>query len=122
MNLNPNLKNENLEIKASIGEDGDDDFDQKYNKSNINTNSNSKSKTPVLDSFSKDITKMVEEGKIDPIVGRNKEIQRVSTILSRRKKNNPIIIGEPGCVDGDTIITVRKVSDDTLHENIEIDY
>lgn len=56
----------------------------------------SKSKTPVLDNFGRDLTKMAEMGKLDPIVGREKEIERVSQILSRRKKNNPILIGEPG--------------------------
>jgi ATP-dependent Clp protease ATP-binding subunit ClpC len=55
-----------------------------------------KSKTPVLDNFGRDLTKMAEAGKLDPIVGRDKEIERVSQILSRRKKNNPILIGEPG--------------------------
>lgn len=55
-----------------------------------------KSKTPVLDNFGRDLTKMAEDGKLDPIVGREKEIERVSQILSRRKKNNPILIGEPG--------------------------
>ncbi|HTB07853.1 MAG TPA: ATP-dependent Clp protease ATP-binding subunit [Bacteroidia bacterium] len=60
------------------------------------TASDTKSKTPVLDNFGRDLTKMAEEGKLDPIVGREKEIERVSQILSRRKKNNPILIGEPG--------------------------
>ena len=55
-----------------------------------------KSKTPVLDNFGRDLTKMAEIGKLDPIVGREKEIERVAQILSRRKKNNPILIGEPG--------------------------
>jgi ATP-dependent Clp protease ATP-binding subunit ClpC len=58
--------------------------------------SDTKSKTPVLDNFGRDLTKMAEAGKLDPIVGREKEIERVSQILSRRKKNNPILIGEPG--------------------------
>ncbi len=58
--------------------------------------SDSKSKTPVLDNFGRDLTKFAEDGKLDPIVGREKEIERVSQILSRRKKNNPILIGEPG--------------------------
>lgn len=58
--------------------------------------SDSKSKTPVLDNFGRDLTKMAEQDKLDPIVGREKEIERVSQILSRRKKNNPILIGEPG--------------------------
>ncbi|HMY85324.1 MAG TPA: ATP-dependent Clp protease ATP-binding subunit [Saprospiraceae bacterium] len=56
----------------------------------------SKSKTPVLDNFGRDITRLAEEGKLDPIIGREVEIERVSQILSRRKKNNPILIGEPG--------------------------
>jgi ATP-dependent Clp protease ATP-binding subunit ClpC len=58
--------------------------------------SNKKSKTPVLDNFGRDLTEMAEEGKLDPVVGREKEIERVSQILSRRKKNNPLLIGEPG--------------------------
>ena len=58
--------------------------------------SETKSKTPVLDNFGRDLTRASEEGKLDPIVGREKEIERVSQILSRRKKNNPILIGEPG--------------------------
>jgi ATP-dependent Clp protease ATP-binding subunit ClpC len=67
----------------------DDDFGKKMKKS-------SKSTTPILDNFGKDITKLAEEGAIDPIIGRDDEIERVSQILSRRKKNNPILIGEPG--------------------------
>jgi ATP-dependent Clp protease ATP-binding subunit ClpC len=55
-----------------------------------------KSKTPVLDNFGRDLTRLGEEGKLDPVVGRQKEIERISQILSRRKKNNPILIGEPG--------------------------
>ena len=55
-----------------------------------------KSRTPVLDNFGRDVTRLAEEGKLDPIIGRENEIERVSQILSRRKKNNPILIGEPG--------------------------
>jgi ATP-dependent Clp protease ATP-binding subunit ClpA len=59
--------------------------------------SSSKNKsTPILDNFSIDITKRASEGKIDPVIGRDESIQRVAQILSRKKKNNPIIIGEPG--------------------------
>lgn len=58
--------------------------------------SSSKSRTPVLDNFGRDVTKMADEGKLDPIIGRENEIERVSQILSKRKKNNPILIGEPG--------------------------
>ena len=57
---------------------------------------NTKSKTPVLDNFGRDLTQMAVDGKLDPVVGRKKEIERISQILSRRKKNNPILIGEPG--------------------------
>ncbi|MBO8131193.1 MAG: ATP-dependent Clp protease ATP-binding subunit [Candidatus Marinimicrobia bacterium] len=55
-----------------------------------------KSKTPALDHFSRDITKLAEMGKLDPVIGRDKEIERVAQILTRRKKNNPVLIGEPG--------------------------
>ncbi len=58
--------------------------------------SGKRSKTPVLDNFGRDLTKLAKEGKLDPVIGRDKEIERVSQILSRRKKNNPILIGEPG--------------------------
>jgi ATP-dependent Clp protease ATP-binding subunit ClpC len=56
-----------------------------------------KGDTPVLNNFAKDLVKLAEEGKLDPVVGRDREITRIAQILSRRKKNNPIIIGEPGC-------------------------
>lgn len=63
---------------------------------NIKKISDSKSKTPVLDNFGRDVTRAAEEGRLDPIVGRKKELERIAQILSRRKKNNPILIGEPG--------------------------
>ena len=80
------------DIKAAI--DDDDDDSPSFNSSSRKPDS--KSKTPVLDTYSRDLTKMAEEGKLDAIIGREKEIERVSQILSRRKKNNPILIGEPG--------------------------
>ncbi|MFD1768131.1 ATP-dependent Clp protease ATP-binding subunit [Sphingobacterium suaedae] len=83
--------------EASNSPTGDDDFaddDQQFTAPK--KVSDIKSKTPVLDNFGRDLTKAAEEGKLDPIVGREKEIERVSQILSRRKKNNPILIGEPG--------------------------
>jgi len=55
------------------------------------------SKTPVLDNFSRDLIKLAKEGKLDPVIGREHEIERLAQIISRRKKNNPILIGEPGC-------------------------
>ena len=64
--------------------------------SSSSSKSTNKSKTPVLDNFGRDLTAMAEQDKLDPIVGRHNEIERVSQILSRRKKNNPILIGEPG--------------------------
>ena len=63
---------------------------------NARKGKNSKSKTPTLDEFGKDLTAMAKEGKIDPVIGREEEIQRVIQILSRRTKNNPCLIGEPG--------------------------
>jgi ATP-dependent Clp protease ATP-binding subunit ClpC len=71
--------------------DDDDKTMNKKSKSSENSN------TPVLDNFSRDLIKLAEAGKLDPIIGRDREILRIAQILSRRKKNNPIIIGEPGC-------------------------
>lgn len=75
--------------------DGDDQYDDDESR-NYQRKGNSKSRTPVLDNFGRDVTKLAEEGRLDPIIGRETEIERVSQILSRRKKNNPILIGEPG--------------------------
>jgi len=77
------------------------------------------SSTPVLDNFSRDLIKLAEEGKLDPVVGREDEILRIAQILSRRKKNNPIIIGEPGCVLPETIIEIEKISEVNTH-NFEL--
>jgi ATP-dependent Clp protease ATP-binding subunit ClpC len=85
---------EKYDFKNAL-EDDEDDEDQ-FSKSNKGKSQNTNSKTPILDSFSKDLTRMAQDGKLDPIIGREKEIERVSQILSRRKKNNPILIGEPG--------------------------
>ncbi|MCZ6595897.1 MAG: ATP-dependent Clp protease ATP-binding subunit [Bacteroidetes bacterium] len=74
---------------------GDDDKENLFSGSST-TKGSKKSKTPVLDNFGRDLTVMAVDGKLDPVVGRDKEIQRVSQILSRRKKNNPLLIGEPG--------------------------
>ncbi|MGG7035843.1 MAG: ATP-dependent Clp protease ATP-binding subunit [Flavobacterium sp.] len=75
---------------------GQEDMNRESGFNNPVNKSNKKSKTPVLDNFGRDLTDMAEEGKLDPVVGREKEIERVSQILSRRKKNNPLLIGEPG--------------------------
>jgi len=82
--------------------------------------SKGKGDTPVLNNFAKDLVKLAEEGKLDPVVGRDREITRIAQILSRRKKNNPIIIGEPGCVLEDTFIEIKKISDDTSHEIVNM--
>ena len=78
----------------------DDDFDNPksnpFEQPKGAKSTQKKSKTPVLDNFGRDLTRLSEEGKLDPVVGRQKEIERVSQILSRRKKNNPMLIGEPG--------------------------
>ncbi|MBS1579004.1 MAG: ATP-dependent Clp protease ATP-binding subunit [Bacteroidetes bacterium] len=109
--------------KSEFTENDDDDFDDEKQrggfqqpKPGAKQQSNVKSKTPVLDNFGRDITKLAETGSLDPIVGRENEIERVSQILSRRKKNNPILIGEPGVgktaiVEGLALrIVQRKVS------------
>ncbi len=104
-------------------ETGDDEFDEEKRSGGFQQPRGGakqapgiKSKTPVLDNFGRDITKLAESGTLDPIVGREAEIERVSQILSRRKKNNPILIGEPGVgktaiVEGLALrIVQRKVS------------
>ena len=110
---------------AEFPEEGDDEFDEDKRAggsgafgaaSKAKPVSPNKSKTPVLDNFGRDITKLAEMDSLDPIVGRDAEIERVSQILSRRKKNNPILIGEPGVgktaiVEGLALrIVQRKVS------------
>ncbi|MCZ8145628.1 ATP-dependent Clp protease ATP-binding subunit [Flavobacterium sp.] len=88
---------DNLPKNESYNDDsGQDDSLKGENFNNPTNKSNKKSKTPVLDNFGRDLTELAEEGKLDPVVGREKEIERVSQILSRRKKNNPLLIGEPG--------------------------
>lgn len=77
--------------------DSDDPYEEEEQSRGFQQRkTNTKSRTPVLDNFGRDITKLAEEGRLDPIIGRENEIERVSQILSRRKKNNPILIGEPG--------------------------
>jgi len=77
-------------------EEKDDSIEQNPFTVKSNSGKSKKSKTPVLDNFGRDLTAFANEGKLDPIVGRKNEIERVSQILSRRKKNNPLLIGEPG--------------------------
>lgn len=89
-------------LAQSDTDDGDDDTGKIFGGSSSGGSGREsgkgaeKSRTPVLDNFGRDLTKLAEDDKLDPIVGREKEIERVAQILSRRKKNNPILIGEPG--------------------------
>ena len=106
---NDNLSDDYVE-KIS---DASDLEEVKSSKGVSKTKSNKKSKTPVLDNFGKDLTLLAEKDELDPIIGRETEIQRVSQILSRRKKNNPILIGEPGVgksaiAEGLAIRIIRK--------------
>jgi ATP-dependent Clp protease ATP-binding subunit ClpC len=107
--------------KAEFQDDEGEEFDEErksysQQRSSKGAPAQAKSKTPVLDNFGRDITRLAEMGTLDPIVGREIEIERVSQILSRRKKNNPILIGEPGVgktaiVEGLALrIIQRKVS------------
>ncbi len=91
------IDNPNKIENTAAGNDDDEEQGDSFSSSGAQKKpGDSKSKTPVLDNFGRDLTKMAEDGKLDPVVGREKEIERVSQILSRRKKNNPILIGEPG--------------------------
>ena len=81
-------------------------------------------KTPILDQYSRDLTEMALKGELDPIIGRDEEIERVSQILSRRKKNNPVLIGDPGVgksaiAEGLALkIVQRKVSRTLLNKRV----
>jgi ATP-dependent Clp protease ATP-binding subunit ClpC len=94
-----NFEEKPFEPKDIIPKDDDDEDPEESGRGYGATpkkTSETKSKTPVLDNFGRDITKAAEEGKLDPIVGRQKELERIAQVLSRRKKNNPVLIGEPG--------------------------
>ncbi len=112
----------NPNLQSNADDEGDDD--DLSRRKQQGAAGKSKSQTPVLDNFGRDITRLAEEGKLDPIIGREKEIERVSQILSRRKKNNPILIGEPGVgktavVEGLALrIQQRKVSRTLFNKRI----
>ncbi len=113
MNARPDIFNETPSDQDEPFEEEDDSGARMQRKSG------SKSRTPVLDNFGRDVTKLAEEGKLDPIIGRETEIERVSQILSRRKKNNPILIGEPGVgktaiVEGLALRIIQKKVSRTL--------
>ena len=89
------------------------------NEKNKSKTQESSSRTPVLDNFSRDLIKLAKEGKLDPVIGRENEINRIAQILSRRKKNNPIILGEPGC--GKTAIVeglAKKIFEGDCPQNL----
>ena len=98
MEINDGFKDQINEIKNSFQDDNDDenDFTVGRGKGDKKGKKLESGKTPVLDNFCRDISREAEEGKLDPVVGRVQEIKRVSQILARRKKNNPVLIGEPG--------------------------
>ena len=104
------------DFKAELSNDPEDESFEDEEKKSAKKSAAVKSRTPVLDNFGRDVTRLAEDGVLDPIVGREVEIERVSQILSRRKKNNPILIGEPGVgktaiVEGLALrIIQRKVS------------
>ena len=110
------LLKEKTRMQSDYGEESDEDEDAGDEESMYNPyrqNGPAKSDTPVLDNFGIDITKAAEEGSLDPIVGRDREIERLAQILSRRKKNNPVLIGEPGVgksaiAEGLAIRIIRK--------------
>ena len=90
------LKNSGQLPKSSAYDDDEEREEYGQMKKPTGSISTGKSKTPTLDNFGRDLTALASEGKLDPVIGREKEIERVSQILSRRKKNNPLLIGEPG--------------------------
>jgi len=94
--IEDNNEDDHSSPSSRLGESDPDEEEFFSNNPKKPSRSSAKSSTPVLDNFGRDLTKMAVEDKLDPIVGREKEIERVSQILSRRKKNNPILIGEPG--------------------------
>ena len=89
------LEKESTDVPMGLFQDDDED-DISYSAETTQRKESSKSQTPVLDSFGRDLTRAAEENRLDPIVGRERELERICQILSRRKKNNPILIGEPG--------------------------
>jgi len=90
------LEDPGLEDLPHSGPSESDPYEDEPSQTSYSRKSSNKSMTPVLDNYGRDVSRLAEEGKLDPIVGRETEIERVSQILSRRKKNNPILIGEPG--------------------------
>lgn len=115
-----NKNNFQNETNHNMDDAMDEDFQEpeRFRK----TKKKQESKTPVLDNFCRDISKAVEKGQIDPVIGRLKEIKRISQILSRRKKNNPVLIGAPGtgkCFISDTQVVMKNnLTNEVIHITI----
>src|SRR5690606_15797538 len=114
----------NSDIYSQSPSDQDVPMEEESERHQYTKRGQSKSRTPVLDNFGRDVTRLAEEDDLDPIIGRETEIERVSQILSRRKKNNPILIGEPGVgktaiVEGLALrIIQKKVSRNLFNKRI----
>jgi len=134
MNMQRNMKNyptsiDNTELPRSAFED-DEIFDDENQQGRSGSGSGSgknkrkgKSKTPALDNFSRDLSEMARLGKLDPVVGRDDVIDKIIQILNKRKKNNALIVGEPGigkCICKDTKVTLRNdISGDIIEISVE---
>ncbi len=112
---------DNIIKGASPSDEGESSYIPKKTDKSAQSRKKEKAKTPVLDNFGRDLTKMAAEKKLDPVIGRQKEIERLSQVLSRRKKNNPVLIGEPGVgktaiVEGLALRIVQKKVSRALYE------
>lgn len=106
-----------------MAEEIHDDAQEQDGLNETSTRKKDKTKTPMLDNFGKDLTKMAKDGKLESVIGREQEIDRVIQILSRKKKNNPVLIGEPGvgkCIVADTQVVMRNdLSGETFNVSVK---